>query len=149
MQLHAALTEFAYAKDHAATSRAWYASRLGAFVAWAEGRGILTPQHVAALMRACDRGETPEYVARDRAMLAVLLDTGLRASELCGLTFDRCIFTPDEAYLRLLGKGRKQCEVGLGKTARQLLHKYIHRHRGAPKGVPYVFVAKGGRALTA
>ncbi|HLZ20956.1 MAG TPA: tyrosine-type recombinase/integrase [Ktedonobacterales bacterium] len=93
---------------------------------------IFTPAQLDLLMGACDQGETPEYVARDRAILAVLLDTGIRASELTGLTLDRAVFTADEAYLLVKGKGRKDREVGLGKKSRSLLHRYIHRARTAP-----------------
>jgi site-specific recombinase XerD len=40
MELAAALTELAYAKDWIPSSRAWYASRLGAFVTWARDHGV-------------------------------------------------------------------------------------------------------------
>ncbi len=110
----------------------------------------LTPQQIDALLRACAESETPDYVARDRAILAVLLDTGIRAAELCTLTLDRVTFGPEEAYLIVNGKGRKQREVGLGQRSRQLLHRYIYRHRSqqAPRAVQTVFLAKGGTPLT-
>lgn len=222
MHLQAALTEFEYSKDHTPSSRAWYGSRLGAFVSWATAQGIVdiealtaplirryveerrnTPStrrgqplsshtlhgHVRAirallnwasreelldekivrrvalpkreqkvlaiftarqldlLFRACEQSETPEYVARDKALIAVLLDTGARAAEICDLTIDRTRFTPDEAYLLLNGKGRKQREVPLGGKARQYLHKYIHRAR-PDTAEQRVFLAKGGAPLT-
>jgi site-specific recombinase XerD len=108
---------------------------------------IFSPQHLDNLFAVCDRGETPEYVARDRAILAVLVDTGLRAAELCGLTLERVVFSQDDAYLILHGKGRKQREVGLGKKARQALHRYIHRYRPRTQDA-HVFVGKGGAPLT-
>lgn len=108
---------------------------------------IFTPQQYDRLMHACDEGEISEYVARDRALLAVLLDTGMRANELCTLTLASVHFTPDDAYVLLEGKGRKQREVPLGRTARRLLHKYIHRHRPRTREAR-VFLAKGGTPLT-
>lgn len=108
---------------------------------------IFTPRQIDLLFRACEASETPEYVVRDKALLAVLLDTGVRAAEACDLTIDRARFNPDEAYLLVNGKGRKQREVSLGSKSRQLLHKYIHRAR--PHTTEQrVFLAKGGAPLT-
>jgi site-specific recombinase XerD len=108
---------------------------------------IFTPAHITQLLRSCEASETPEYVARDKAIIAVLLDTGVRAAELCSLTVGRVTFTADEAYMLVDGKGRKQREVPLGRTSRRLLHAYIHRAR--PKGREQgVFLAKGGTPLT-
>ena len=44
-----------------------------------------TPDQVKRLMAACEREVYPWMRARDRAILTVLLDCGLRASELCNL----------------------------------------------------------------
>jgi site-specific recombinase XerD len=109
---------------------------------------VFSPEQIEALFRACDQSETPAQVARDRAILATLLDTGIRAQELCGLTLDRLVFTPDEAYFVVNGKGRKQREVGLGARARRLLHRYVHTHRQASRDVTGVFLGKGGQPLT-
>jgi site-specific recombinase XerD len=108
---------------------------------------IFEPTHIERLLRACDASETPEYVARDRAIVALLLDTGMRANELCTLTLANVHFTPDDAYVLLEGKGRKQREVPLGRTARRLLHGYLHRQRPRTREVR-VFLAKGGTPLT-
>jgi site-specific recombinase XerD len=101
----------------------------------------LSQRQIDSFFAACDQGETAEYAARDRAILALLLDTGMRAGELCGLTLDTVYFTPDDAHCLLYGKGRKQREVGLGRKSRQLLHKYVYRYRQAPKEMQHVFVA--------
>jgi site-specific recombinase XerD len=106
----------------------------------------LTPAHLSRLFAACGTSAYPE---RDRAILAVLLDTGIRASELCGLTLDRVCFSADDAYLLVHGKGRKSREVGLGKRSRQLLHKYVYRHRKASTQEQHVFVGKGGKPMAA
>jgi site-specific recombinase XerD len=109
--------------------------------------GILQPAHLDKLFAVCEKAETPEYVARDRAILSLLLDTGLRASELCGLTLERVVFTGEGAHLVLHGKGRKQRIVGLGKKARLALHRYVYRHRPATED-SRVFVSKRGTPLT-
>jgi site-specific recombinase XerD len=108
---------------------------------------ILSNEQIAKLIAACDQSETPEQAARDKTILAVLLDTGIRAAELCGLTLDQAVFSTDEAYLRVFGKGKKRREVGLGRKSRQLLHRYIHRHRKAPADQRYVFLGKTGKPM--
>lgn len=108
---------------------------------------IFTPEHINRLFAVCAQSEIPEYQARDKALLAVLLDTGIRANEACLLTLEDVYFTPDEAYMLIHGKGRKQREVPLGRRARGLLHTYIHRHRPKTKE-RRVFLGKGGRPVT-
>ncbi|HZC04850.1 MAG TPA: tyrosine-type recombinase/integrase [Ktedonobacterales bacterium] len=85
--------------------------------------------------------------ARDKAIIAVLLDTGLRANELCTLTLDHVHFTPEGAWLLVHGKRDKWREVGLGKRSRQALHKYIYRERShyAERDEQRVFVGTRGR----
>jgi len=92
---------------------------------------ILSPDYITRLYAAAGQPDKryPWFVDRDRAILAVLLDTGIRANELCDLTLDRTHLTADDAYILVNGKGRKQREVGLGIKSRQLLHRYIHRSR--------------------
>jgi site-specific recombinase XerD len=43
-------------------------------------------EQVRALFAVCDQEHTPALAERDKAILAVLLDTGIRARELCSLT---------------------------------------------------------------
>jgi site-specific recombinase XerD len=87
--------------------------------------------HISKLFAAAGmpQPQYPWFADRDRAILAVLLDTGIRANELCDLTLDRVRITTDDSYITVNGKGRKQREVGLGLKSRQLLHRYIHRYR--------------------
>jgi hypothetical protein len=46
MELAAAFTELAYAKDWTPSSRRWFSSRLGAFFAWAEDQGIMDLERI-------------------------------------------------------------------------------------------------------
>jgi site-specific recombinase XerD len=108
---------------------------------------VLTSEQVTRLFRAAEAGESAALVARDKALLAVLFDCGIRAGELCTLSLDAVHFTADDAYLLVKGKGRKQREVPLGSKSRGLLHRYIHRARPRSEHA-LVFVAKGGGALT-
>lgn len=104
-------------------------------------------EQIKRLFAACTTARTPALIARDRAILAVLLDTGIRASELCGLTLETVFLEPQEAFLRVCGKGRKQREIGLGKTARTALYRYITRYRKAAKEESHVFLTRIHRPL--
>lgn len=63
--------------------------------------------------------------ARDRAMITLLLDCGLRVSELAGLDLEDIDWT--EGTLIVLGKGNKERVVPFGHTTRQALTAYIAR----------------------
>ena len=90
---------------------------------------VFTDDHIHALFEACKKEETEELVIRDRAILSCLLDTGMRASELRGLTLQNVHLNKQDAYLKIYGKGNKWREVPLGLKACAALHKYIHRYR--------------------
>ena len=60
---------------------------------------------------------------RDRAILEVLYGTGLRISELVGLSLSD--ISLDEALLRAFGKGSKERVVPLGRLARQALSSWL------------------------
>lgn len=94
---------------------------------------VFTPDMIAALQNACKKEYNDELTHRDQAILAVLFDTGIRASELCGLTLEDVHLEPQDAWIKVMGKGRKEREVGLGKTARASLHRYISRYRKGSK----------------
>lgn len=106
---------------------------------------ILTKQDIESLLTAC-RQKSPILTARDTAMVAVLADTGIRASELLTLTGDRVRFSLSDAYIVVLGKGRKQREASLGKRSRLALHRYLTQFR--PKS-PFqeVFLARDRKPL--
>jgi site-specific recombinase XerD len=108
----------------------------------------LAPEHIRAMFAACEREYTPELVARDRAILSLLLDTGIRANELCSLTLENVHLDTQDAYLTVSGKGFKQREVGLGKQSRTTLHKYIRRYRIAPEDNPHVFLSRFKESMT-
>jgi site-specific recombinase XerD len=109
---------------------------------------VFTQDHIHRLLRACDQEYNGELRQRDRAIISMLLDTGIRAGELVGLRLeDTHLTVGSDSYLRVFGKGRKQREVGLGRTASAALHRYIARYRGrGAEGV--VFLNRAGEPLT-
>jgi len=100
-----------------------------------------TPAQLEAMLRAIDR---QPYPVRDKAILSLLIDTGIRASELCGLTLNCVWLESDDSYIKVLGKGRKEREIPLGRAARIALRRYITRYRGGSES-PYVFLSRTGR----
>ena len=91
--------------------------------------------------------------ARNRAMIELLYSSGLRVSELIGLTLNSIHF--DIGFLRIIGKGNKERLVPFGSDARKYISIYIDQIRGmAPHASPQkgnehiVFLNRRGRKLT-
>ena len=85
----------------------------------------LSEKEVEALLDAPDRDTT--LGLRDRAMLETLYATGLRVSELVGLTLGQVSF--DMGVVRVLGKGGKERLVPLGEEAVDWLGRYLASSR--------------------
>ena len=77
---------------------------------------------------------------RDRAILETFYATGLRVSELAGLTLESLHF--DAEYLRCTGKGDKERVVPVGGRAIAAVQAWLERGRPA-------YAAKGGGASRA
>lgn len=61
--------------------------------------------------------------SRNRAMLLVLLDTGIRLSELVSMKVRD--INSDTGYIRVLGKGSRERVVRIGKVAQRALWRYL------------------------
>jgi len=109
---------------------------------------ILSRDEIARLYEACKRASLKTLVTRDTAILSVLLDTGVRASELCGLTVSNVHLDPQDSYILVYGKGKKEREIGLGAKARLDLHKYLRLHRKGAKPDDPVFLSRYAEPLT-
>lgn len=86
--------------------------------------------------------------ARERLLIGILLDTGLRLGELADLRVDDVLA---DGYLRVRGKGDKERLVPLGAVSQARLAAYLRRGRPRPVGawVDHVFLARDGRPMTA
>ncbi len=82
-----------------------------------------TQDHVQRMMDSCNTSKTLGY--RDYTMMLVLLETGIRISELCDLR----IQDVHTDYIRVVGKGKKDREVGVSAPVSKYLWKYINMHR--------------------
>lgn len=106
--------------------------------------GTLTASEVEALLTAPD-GDRPLDV-RDRAILETLYATGMRVSELAGLTLSR--MNLGQGVVRVVGKGGRERLVPLGETACAAAQHWLAvRSALRPQG-DWVFVSKSGRALS-
>ncbi|MDA8204022.1 MAG: tyrosine-type recombinase/integrase [Chloroflexi bacterium] len=97
---------------------------------------------ILALLRTLDAGsQQPE---RDRAIVLLLLDTGLRLSEAANLRIRDVDLI--EGRCRVMGKGGRERVVPVGrKTRRALRHCLARRGRLLPDEA--LFIGRGGRAL--
>ncbi|MBQ9402104.1 MAG: tyrosine-type recombinase/integrase [Clostridia bacterium] len=89
----------------------------------------LHPDHIGRIFNAAKNGEMPE---RDCAILAVLLDTGIRRASLAGIQCRDVDLIEGAIFIRHVKAG-KQYTVHLGRTARNYLRKYA---QGLPKLSP-------------
>jgi integrase/recombinase XerD len=88
-----------------------------------------TTEQIEALFAACDKEKSEHLRIRDKAILSLLLDSGIRASELCGLSIGNVCLDPKDAYIKVFGKGQQWGEVGIGENARRAIQKYIRTWR--------------------
>lgn len=101
----------------------------------------LSVDEAAALM---ERGHgTTTLALRDRAMLELLYSSGLRVSELTGL--DAGALDLRENLVRVLGKGRKERIVPVGRKARESLAAYLEARGTISDNEPLFVNHRGGR----
>ena len=97
-------------------------------------------QQVEAVLATCGKDYTG---VRDRALVLVMMDCGLRVSELCGLRLDDLNWT--EQTMLVVGKGNRERVVPFGSVTRQALLDYAAR-RGELDSKS-LFVSVYGEAL--
>ena len=85
----------------------------------------LTEEQVEKLLQAPDAES--ELGLRDRAMLETLYATGLRVSELVGLTLQQANL--QAGVVKVIGKGDKERLVPLGEEAIEWLQRYLNEAR--------------------
>ena len=104
-----------------------------------------TPEQIKSLFKVCEKEESDHLRLRDRCILMILLDTGIRADELCTLLLKNTHIQPDDPHIKVMGKGRKEREVGLSEGTRRELRKYMREYR---KDGEYTFINRYGKPLT-
>jgi integrase/recombinase XerD len=97
-----------------------------------QARPTYDTDNFEALLAACERAN-PELKWRDRSILLLLRESGMRVSELCSLTDKQVDLA--ECRAAIIGKGGKPGYVFWGKRGAVALKAYLH-HRSGPEGGP-------------
>jgi integrase/recombinase XerD len=103
----------------------------------------LTDPEVDALLAACD--QTSWTGQRDHTMFALTIQTGLRISELAGLT-RQDVTLGVGANVHTVGKGRKERRTPLIRSITTILKAWLSQTRGNP--VDPLFPTRTGRPLS-
>ena len=105
---------------------------------------ILTHDEIARILAHinpnCPRG------ARMYLIVLLLLDTGIRASELTTLTVDNTFL--NESYLKVTGKGNKERIVPFGSTMKKAFLRYLTTFRPENEETPYLILDTRGQPLS-
>jgi site-specific recombinase XerD len=103
----------------------------------------LRDPEIIALLRAVEGSRDPE---RDRAIVLLLLDTGVRVSEAASLRIGDVDLA--EGRCRVLGKGGRERVVPIGRRARKALRAWMIHRRGV-RDDDSLFTGPAGHRLTA
>jgi integrase/recombinase XerC len=115
---------------------------------------VFSPQHLETFIHYLNSHEGDITVLRDRAMIALLYTSGLRASEVIQLTLQDLDL--GQRVMRILGKGNKMRVVPMTVLTMGLLNRYIKESRPVllkanqsfVQGMNYVFLNAQGQHLT-
>jgi integrase/recombinase XerD len=110
---------------------------------WKPLPNVLVLEEVDKLLAAPDLSTAKGL--RDRAMLEVLYATGLRVSELIGLSLDGVNI--EAGFVRCMGKGSKERIVPLGASAAAAVAAYLPVRR-VRKPTNYLFLNPRGERLS-
>ena len=99
-------------------------------------------EQVQQILASCDTSTDMGF--RDYVILLLFFDTGVRLSEIGTLRLDAF----HDTYIKVMGKGRKEREIGVHPDVGKLLWKYIHKYR-KPKSEdePAMFISLGDNRM--
>jgi site-specific recombinase XerD len=86
------------------------------------------------------------FAIRNRALIMMLLDTGLRASEICSISIKNLDLKA--LHVKVMGKGDKERQVPFGQRTAEAVRKYINTRRDIPRPEDPLFLSRGDRRLT-
>jgi site-specific recombinase XerD len=111
---------------------------------------VLSADALRRLIAVCEKDQSFEG-RRDLAIIRVLIDTGGRRAEITNLRYSLSDPTVndvdlDGAVLRVLGKGRRERVLPIGRKAVRALDRYLRVRDAHPYAhVPYLWVGQRGR----
>ena len=95
--------------------------------------------------RACSHRLQNYY--RNRAILLIFLDTGMRSSEVCGLRFTDFI---SQLRIRVFGKGGKERLLPISEITAKAIDDYVQKERPSAKScAENIFVTRTNKKLCA
>jgi len=105
----------------------------------------LTPAEITKIVDCCCGSPV---AGRNRAIVMLALDTGLRASEIAGLSLGQ--LNPAAGLIKVMGKGAKERIVPVGSYVQKVLKHYITAERPKPAdvGIDNLFLSRIGRPIT-
>jgi site-specific recombinase XerD len=89
---------------------------------------VYREEQTEALYAAALAGDTPEECQRDAAIICLLLESGMRANELCSL--DDAMIDRKERRARICGKGKRIRWIYWGPKTQQHLLRYLAAREG-------------------
>src|SRR6266487_236633 len=106
-----------------------------------------TPEEVRALLLACDQEENDRQKARAKAVVHLLLGTGIRARECCNLTLaDISLRDDGPSFIKVVqGKGEKDRKIPLGPITRRKLAYYVDTYRKDAQASDSLFTNRNER----
>lgn len=111
----------------------------------AELPSVLSVEQMNAMIQAVPQHTL--YGKRDAAILELLYATGMRVSELTGLTQDR--YYADEQFVRVIGKGSKERLVPFGRCAKESVARYLAARTQAQIAPnPHLFLSNRQKPMT-
>ncbi len=113
---------------------------------WYRIPNVIRTDEVEALLKAPDPAD--EFYLRDRALLELLYATGMRVSEISGLSIEQ--INLDLGFLRCMGKGRKERVIPVGRPAIEAVREYLEILRprlASDQFSSALFLSRTGRNL--
>ena len=107
----------------------------------------LTQAEYQNLIATVRREATPFYLSRDLAIVVLLLGTGVRLSELVGLTLDRVNLEHSGRSIKVRGKGNKERIIPLTDEVVATLEQYLKVRPDVPSN--HLFISRLGDELHA
>jgi site-specific recombinase XerD len=87
-----------------------------------------------------------QHADRNKAIILLLLDTGIRVSELCTLQIFNCDLK--QQRIMVMGKGAKERFIPISARTGQVLWKYLSKSRKEARLNDYLFVTKNNLPMT-
>ncbi len=111
---------------------------------------VLTVEEMMRLLDAPLRQHPPgKYLVRDKAMLEFLYATGVRVSEMVGLSQQSLYL--DAGFVRVFGKGSKERLVPIGESAAAWVRRYQEEQRpqmAGAKAQDILFLSSRGTGMS-